>query len=388
MVVLDRYRMQEAAYGHAGFLDSSIYDNVPLAWLEHHLLSPVMARYATARPVEILYENHGAWMDATAAAKLDDASVWNRVRVRYENGLAVTANGGSNALAAGAWLLPEFGWLAEGAGLTAGTTLREGVIADFADSGDTLFLNARAAGDWNLSGRRRVHPSVASFEQTGPRAFRVAYRWEARDGLDKNYNCFVHFCAKDVICSQQDHAVSPAPSRWQADAVINDGPWNVTLPGGVADGDYDWLIGLFDAAGDGHRVPLEGVDDGTSRIRLGVLHLSNAGAVVAFAAETNAPASSPAVWYGRHLNSANRVVDFGVARTDGSVWLHREGNAWLLKTWPRERNFTLEFDRARFTQPANVQSTGGAASETVPAADGSRWRLPLNGAAEYRWTNQ
>lgn len=388
MVVLDRYRMQEAAYGHAGFLDSSIYDNVPLAWLEHHLLSPVMARYATARPVEILYENHGAWMDATAAAKLDDASVWNRVRVRYENGLAVTANGGSNALAAGAWLLPEFGWLAEGAGLTAGTTLREGVIADFADSGDTLFLNARAAEDWNLSGRRRVHPSVASFEQTGPRAFRVAYRWEARDGLDKNYNCFVHFCAKDVICSQQDHAVSPAPSRWQADAVINDGPWNVTLPGGVADGDYDWLIGLFDAAGDGHRVPLEGVDDGTSRIRLGVLHLSNAGAVVAFAAETNAPASSPAVWYGRHLNSANRVVDFGVARTDGSVWLHREGNAWLLKTWPRERNFTLEFDRARFTQPANVQSTGGAASETVPAADGSRWRLPLNGAAEYRWTNQ
>jgi len=48
--VLDRYRMQEVAYGHAGFLDSSVYANVPLAWLEHHLLSPVMARYALARP--------------------------------------------------------------------------------------------------------------------------------------------------------------------------------------------------------------------------------------------------------------------------------------------------------------------------------------------------
>ena len=69
MVVLDRYRMQEVAYGHAGFLDSSVYANIPLAWLEHHLLSPVMARYAPARPLEILYETNGAWLDATAMAK-------------------------------------------------------------------------------------------------------------------------------------------------------------------------------------------------------------------------------------------------------------------------------------------------------------------------------
>ena len=41
-----------------------------LAWLEHHLLSPVMARYATARPVEILYASGGEWLDATAVAKL------------------------------------------------------------------------------------------------------------------------------------------------------------------------------------------------------------------------------------------------------------------------------------------------------------------------------
>ena len=134
MVVLDRYRMQEVAYGHAGFLDSSVYANIPLAWLEEHLLSPVTARYAQARPQEILYENHGAWIDSTAAAKLDDAGVWNRVRVRYENGLVVTANGASNVLALGAWLLPDLGWVAEGAGITAGTTVRDGVIADFADS--------------------------------------------------------------------------------------------------------------------------------------------------------------------------------------------------------------------------------------------------------------
>jgi hypothetical protein len=81
------------------------------------------------------------------------------------------------------------------------------------------------------------------------------------------------------------------------------------------------------------------------------------------------------------------VVDFGDARTDGSAWLHREGSAWLLKTWPRERSFTLEFSRQRFGQPAKVQCVAGAASEVIPVQTGWRWRLPLNGAIEYRWTN-
>ena len=130
---------------------------------------------------------------------------------------------------------------------------------------------------------------------------------------------------------------------------------------------------------------LQGADDGTARIRLGVVRLANAGTLLSFTAETNASPFDPAAWYSQHLNHSNRVVDFGEARTDGSVWLHREGNVWLLKTWPRERNFTLELSRQRFGQPAKVQCVGAAASEVTPVQTGSRWRLPLNGASEYRW---
>ncbi len=177
------------------------------------------------------------------------------------------------SFATGTWLLPDLGWVAEGAGVTAGTTLRGGVIADFADTGDTLFLNARSAADWNLSSYRRVHPSVAAFQQTGTRAFRVTYGWAVQDLLAKDYMCFVHFCTNGVIRAQQDHAVSPPTSQWQLGKVISDGPWSVSLPSTLSDGDYDWLIGLYDAAGDGSRVPLQGLDDGTLRIRLGGLHL-------------------------------------------------------------------------------------------------------------------
>ena len=386
MIVLDRYRAQEVAYGHAGFLDGSTYANVPLAWLEHHLLSPVMARYATARPVDIRYERSGAWLDASAAARLGVGGANDRVRVRYENGLGVTVNGTSNTLTAGTWELPEWGWIAEAPGLAAGTVLRGAAVTDFADTGDTLFVNARAAIDWNLSNQHRVHPRVASFEQVGPRAFQVTYQWEVRDRLPKNYQCLVHFCSRGVIRAQQDHALSRPSSQWQTGDTFTDGSWQARLPGDLPDGDYDWLIGLFDAAGDGSRVRLEGVDDGEARIRLGVIHLANRGAAITFRPETRAPASNPAAWYVAHLNNENQVVDFGDVRTDGSVVLRREGKGWSLRAWPRNRNFTIELSPRRFGSPNRVQSSGAANSEVTPVSAGSRWRLPLNGASEYHWT--
>jgi hypothetical protein len=260
------------------------------------------------------------------------------------------------------------------------------VISDFADTGETLFVNARSAVDWNLSSHRRVHPSVGTFQTTGPRAIRVTYRWEVQDRLPQNYQCFVHICSNNVILAQQDHSISPPTSQWQIGQILNDGPWNFTLPGNLPDGDYDWLIGLFDVS-NGRRVSLQGVDDGSTRIRLGVLRLANAGQTLTFLAETNTPAFDPTKWYGLHLNDSNQVVDFGDVRTDGSAWLHRENGYWSLKTWPRERNFTLEFNAQRFPKPVNVQSIGGTSTTIAPILDGTRWRLPLNGASEYRWTN-
>jgi hypothetical protein len=386
MIVLDRYRLQEVAYGHAGFLDATVYSMIPIAWLEHYLLSPVMERYATAKPVEISYEYNGAWLDATAMAKLDQSETNNRVRIRYDNGLTLTANGTSNNWSTGSWSLPDWGWIAEGAGLTAGTTLRDGVVSDFADTGDTLFFNARPSSDWNLSNYRHIHPSVSSFQQTGTRTFQATYHWDVQDQLSRNYTVFVHFCTNGVITAQQDHAVSPATSQWLPGQPVNDGPWNITLPANLPNGEYDWLIGLYDPS-DGSRVALQGVDDGTSRIRLGTLHLASAGSIVTFAAETNAPTVDPTPWYDPHLNHSNVVVDFGALRTDGSVWMHREGNLWRLKTWPRDRNFTIELSASRFAQPAQVGCIGGAASQVSPTSAGSRWQLPLNGASEYQWTN-
>ncbi|MEI7731510.1 MAG: DUF5696 domain-containing protein [Verrucomicrobiota bacterium] len=385
MVVMDQYRLQEVAYGHAGFLNSDVYANVPVAWLEHHLVSPVTARYATNRPVDIQYESGGVWRDITAAVKTETGSTNNRVRVTYANGLVLTANSSTNALATGPWTLPQFGWVAEGTDIKAGTILRDGVMVDFADTGDTYFANARPGSDWNLSSFHRVRPSVTNFQQTAARAFRFTYAWDVQDRLPKDYRCFVHFVTNSTIRWQQDHPLALPTSQWQVGQVISDGPWTLTLATNIPDGDYGWLIGMTDT-NDGSRVRLSGVDDGTTRIQLGILQVRTNGASLTFVPETNAPSYDPGTLYQQHLNVSNAVVDFGALRTDGSVLMRRDGNVWTLKTWPRDRNFTLELDAQRFEQPPNVLSIGTTNTQLVPVPAGSRWRLPLNGGREYRWT--
>jgi len=151
LVVLDQYRMDEVAFGHAGFVGRSTLADIPSTWTEQNLMRPVMERYACARPTEIRYEVDGNWVDGTAAAK---AKEWTRVRVRYDSGLVVTANAKDANLQVGDYQLPRFGWLAKGDGVTAYTALRDGVVVDYAETANSVFVNSRNAGMYDFADRQ------------------------------------------------------------------------------------------------------------------------------------------------------------------------------------------------------------------------------------------
>ena len=384
MRVLDQYRMQEVAYGHAGFLGSSTWDMIPLAWLEQNLLAPVAERYAGARPVEVDYQVDGAWVDGTAAAKVDDR---NRLRVRYENGLTVTANNGATPLdAGGGVLLPQFGWLARGEDITAYTALRDGAIVDYAETRESVFANARNAPYWwGAGGVKNIRAEVQQFEQIAPRTFGATYRWQVGESLPSDLGCFVHFgpalrpTYSEQISFQQDHALSPPTSSWQPGSDVTDGPYQVTIPDGVADGDYEWLIGLY-LPSSGERVKLMGVDVDWCRMRLGILHVREAGASVTFDPETD-----PGPDWLADLNADGPVVDLGCVRTDGSALIRREGHEWVLRTLPRDANFTLALDSHRFRRPNAIDCVNGGSPTVQPTAGGRWWGIPLNGAASYHW---
>lgn len=377
MSLLDQYRMQEVAYGHAAFLGAATWSSLPPAWLEVHLVSPVMARYATAKPTAIAYQIGGRWVDASAAAKAGDFS---RLRVRYDNGLTVVANSGTESLQDGTLTLPHSGWSAQGAGVQASTAARDGVRADYAETSDSVFANARPSTDWEIMGHHRLRPAVVGFTATGPRAFRAAYQWVVGENPTVNYSAFVHFvqpgAPNDGIRFQQDHALSVPSSQWKAGQTVTDGPYDFRVPDDLPAGDYQWMIGLSDTT---DRLTLEGADDGHGRILLGTLHVGAGG--VSFT-----PQPPPTEAADPLLNGTDKVVDFGTLRTNGSVWIHRVGADWALQAFPRDRAFTVELSSRRFPLPAAVRADGPNAKSLTPQANGAFWRLPLNGAREYRWS--
>ena len=368
MVVLDQYRMQEIVYGHAGFLGGATWANLPYTWQEHNLMIPLTSRYATAKPTAIRYEIDGRWQDATAAAK---ANEWNRVQITYDNGLTITANDRPEPLQVAGYRLPQYGWLAQGAGVTAYTAQRDGVIADYAETPTSIFANARPAADWNLGGAHLIRPSVVDFtpDPATPRAFHFSYHWQVGEHPTQNCNAFVHFVQEkgannaEGIAFQQDHSLTTPSSQWQAGQTVTDGPYTLKVPDNVADGDYAWMIGLLDA--EGARLTLQGVADGHARVRLGVLHVRDGGKTISFDPETGA-GSDLAALQAQHLNQAEKVVDFGSVHTNGSVSIRREGNEWVLQTLPRDRAFVVELDAKHFGQPRRVQSTGGTATMSCP----------------------
>lgn len=378
MEVLDQYRMQEVSYGHAGFLGASTWANVPLAWLEHHLLSPVTARYATARPVKIEYQINGRWGEGTQAAQ---SGTWNRVRVIYENGLTVTANADRESLREGNVSLPQFGWLASGAGVTAWTALLAGVIADYARTADSTFANARAVSVWNQSGLHYIHPEVAEFHQTGNRAFTVSYAWQVGETLPRDYLCFVHFVSGDKILFQHDHALPRPTSTWKLGETLRDGPHDLRLPDSLPDGDYALRVGLH--LPEVGRLTLQGPNDGQDRIQAGTLHVREGGKELAWESESNT--SSQDDRYQHRLNLTGKRLDFGDVRTDGSVLLRREAGEWVLRALPRTGDFFVELSAARFGRPASVRCVEGTAPAVAPTIKEDWWQLNLNGAREYRW---
>ena len=155
--LLDQYRMQEAAYGHEAFLGGEAWRDPGYVWLESHLLPPLTACTALAPVAAIEYEAGGRWLDASAVVRA--RGDFTRVRVRYEGGPTVWANGSNEPWRVDEAVLPPHGWTARGPGLNAGTILRRGIVSDLADTPESVFANARPAVDWKERGPTRVRPT-------------------------------------------------------------------------------------------------------------------------------------------------------------------------------------------------------------------------------------
>jgi hypothetical protein len=389
MVVLDQYRMQEIAYGHAGFLSSN-WNRLQDAWLESHLLSPVTARHATATVERIEYHTGERWVDTTAAVKTGQL---DRVRIIWNNGLVIVANSGEGPWEVEGVTLPRFGWLARSADMMAYTALRDDVVVDFVQTPDSLFANSRPAADWQADQQiLAAHPKISSFEQTGPRQFQVTYAWDVLRDLPDTAHCVATWhepmsWANRPWHQRWLHRHTPATptDTWRAGHRILDGPHEVTIPETADDGEYLWEMTLVTAGG--RALPLDGYCDGRERVRLGHVVVRESGDTLSFRPPSDFEPRS--AWQGQHVNPRGHEIDFGPVRTDGSISLRRVDDQWHVRTLPRERAFSVWFHASAVAMPEAITAEmADGQTVTIPTrTQGEYWGWEQNGGRLYRWSD-
>jgi hypothetical protein len=374
----DKYRAQELAYGHAGFIGNALVANVQHVWREHSLMHPAQRLYGAARPAEIRYEVDGQFVGASAALVAGETS---RQLIRYQSGLTLWVNwrkepwqvevnrqeaegrGQSQVVR-----LPQWGFVGVGPDTEVSTSLRGERIADYAVCPEYVFADARTHFDLPyLRARKDIEPRLREARYLGSNRVEVTYEWLVNDTLDADYQCFVHGINAgefwgDHIVFQGDHAV-PRPTReWRPGQTIVDGPHLLRVSDKYDS--YDLVIGLHR----GGRVPLKGVQEAGHRILVAHLKLEKRNGQIANVAveklmPENLRTSSVASRYAdraaeeadfaAHTNPTGTMIDFGLVTTDGALKINRERERLVIFPYPRGKSFRASLDLKGLTPAAD-----------------------------------
>lgn len=356
MEQIDKYRAQELAYGHAGFIGAAHTDNLQWVTREHHLMYPVQRLYGTAKPVEIGYEVDGQMVTASAAMVAGETT---RQRIRYDSGLALWVNWREEPWKVEGRLLPQWGFLALGPDTEVSTALHDGKLADYAQCPEYVFADARTHFEAKyLRGKKDIEPRLASFEYLGGNRVRVGYEWIVNDTLDADYHCFVHAIhpeskGPDRIEFQQDHALPRPTSQWQKGMRIVDGPHEFRVSDKFDT--YELTIGLHK----GPRVPLKGLEESNGRIAIARLNLQRQDGKLTgiTATEPTLPVNAEReeqADFAAHLNPPGTWIEFGNVATDGAVKINRENDRLTVFPYPREKDFRVSLNLKALAPSADV----------------------------------
>ncbi|MBI5833687.1 MAG: hypothetical protein HZB16_15410 [Armatimonadetes bacterium] len=377
-VDMDRYRAQEVAYGHAGFIGNALTGNVNHVVKEHHLMHAVQALSGTAKVTAIEYGVGDRFVDASIALAVTDT---RRQRIRYHSGLTVWVNWAEQPWTVDGHTLPQWGWRAAGPGTEVATELRDGKVADTALTPEYTYVDARTWFPAPYVNRPRdIEPKLRSLKDLGDGRVEITYEWKVGEKLSEDYNCFVHFnnvaadqWGGDDIVFQHDHALPRPTSAWQPGETIVDGPHILTVPAGKYNS-YDVTIGLWKTG----RLNLKGIRATRERILIGRLGVKQEGGKVVAVTSLPVTAADDAIGktpdWDERVYPAATTVTCGDVRTNGSVKLVKESaRRWVVYPYPRDRAFQIGLKVAPTAKVAALAALTGAELGAVPAKTDGGW---------------
>ena len=236
----------------------------------------------------------------------------HRQAVRWDNGTRVYVNRGEADWTVDGRVLPQYGYLVEGEGLTSAIERRDGAICESTVGTSGHYCDARTfQPDLPIA----LTPRVEGFTYEGGNRISWDVVWRADQPAPRDARVFVHFLAKrggrQVIAFQDDHQPPTAPTTWSGEVRYRR---TVTIPAD-AEGDYEVGFGLWDGA---NRFSLTGPlppSGGSQVVYVGTLSVGRGNGAVASVRFAPAPLVEPPAPRG---NTAKRPIDFGFAVTDGA----------------------------------------------------------------------
>jgi uncharacterized protein (DUF2249 family) len=350
---VDKYVAQTITFAHAGFIAGEDLATDRAAARQYHLTRWIQEKYGTATPVAVAYELGGE--EITLSEALLRMAKLERVHITYDDGLQVWVNWGEAPWEVKGYRLPQWGYLAQGAGLLQYCADRDGVLCDYVEAPGIIFADARGGAAPTLfsSAVVAVVPRIADFRQTGPRSFQLTYEWHCLAPSRRNPHIFVHFTSPDAragenIAFQNDHDPSPPVSQWQAGQTYRTGPFTVTVPEEFAKpGVIAIELGMFDEAG---RAVLAVEQTRQNKVHIADLHLEADGdelrmTLVPLSLRQLDMEALRKLVTGR-VNIDDKVVDFGPVLTSGCVFIRGDGDHLSLTPVPADEPLRVGLRRA------------------------------------------
>jgi len=282
--------------------------------------------------------------------------------------------------------LPRYGFYAESGGVRAGIVLLDGQRAAFAQSGSSVFVDARPLYD--PEGGIKLAAEVTGGEYLGSGKFAFTVKWELFEPIPESYRPFLHLDNAGTALDQSETIAFQCALNLPHDKLTQSGTFETTttfsVPNGTEPGDYAIRFGMYNPSS---RLKIAGKTAASGRIKGGIISFSKENGAFtqgSYAAETSADADTLFEY-----NIAGKVLDFGSIRTEGAFrLLHRSSRSWTLIPLPGSRPFSAAIDLAKLGAKARTVSSvtavdpqGDYGREVEWSQEGGTLKLKLNGRA-------
>jgi hypothetical protein len=264
----------------------------------------------------------------------------HRLAVSWKAGGRVYVNRGSNDWEVAGAMLPPFGYCAKNGRVESSVQRISGRVVEQSRSPNEFYVNGRG---YDPNARLAIRPEGRKTEYLGGRRFRLIVDWEALEPAPADLTVFYHF-SREVpgLYMNSEFYGGGRPeirtSRWSG-RITTGTNWVVEVPEKIPPGEYDVLVGLFNAPGNGKRFRLIGDEDSQRRYRLGKIFIEGGGpgAITGIRFEPSPLARTFPVAAG----VTSKATDFGLAQTKGAFKVSVEPQGLIVMPLPDGEDFEV-----------------------------------------------